>query len=208
MSHPGRAQLARNHVAGRQTTGFTLVEALVSITITALAGSVLLLAAESSIRTARDDVDRMIAEGLAQQLIDEVLGTRYMAIGASPYQYPLGPSAAELAAKRRAAYDDTDDFYQFLAEPAQDRWARALGQGDGKGGLRHPDFRAGSKRLVSWRQEIEVYYVSESNLSQRLTGSSTSNFRAVEARISRRQPDGSLRPLAQVRRVYAYLPSP
>ncbi len=194
--------------ARRAAGGFTLVEALVAMSITVMAASLILLATETSLRTSDDAVDTTIAAGMAQQLIDEIMGQRYRAIGIDPYQYPLGPNSWEQQGKGRERYDDTDDYHGLVARGAKDVWGKPLGEGDDIGGLRHPQFRVPAGYFGKWRQEVEVYYVNESNPSLRLAPNRASNFRAVEVRISREMPDGSLRPLAKLRRVYAYVPPP
>ena len=50
-----------------RTTGFSLIEALLALTITALAGSVLLLSVDTSLDTTTQAVERTIADGIAQQ---------------------------------------------------------------------------------------------------------------------------------------------
>ena len=78
--------------------GFSLAEAMIGMTIMALAGTVLLLGVETSLRTAIESEDEAVAAGMAEQLLDEILGHHYTSplIG-DPYQTPLGPSGAEAA---------------------------------------------------------------------------------------------------------------
>jgi type II secretory pathway pseudopilin PulG len=64
--------------------GFSLVEALVALSITSLAGAVLLLAVESSLGTTTEAVHRTIADGIAQQTLHEILTKRYTEKGESP----------------------------------------------------------------------------------------------------------------------------
>ena len=192
----------------RSRSGFTLVEALVALTLLVMASSVILLSVETSVGTASQSVESAIAEGIADQVIDEVLGNRYHAIGATPDQYPLGPSSWEQAGNGRERFNDIDDFHGFLTPNAEDRWGYALGTGDGEGGQRQTDLQVRDGFFDNWRQKIEVYYVNESNLSQRLSGNQTSNFRAVEVTISHTAPDGTLHLLAKRRRVLAYVPVP
>jgi prepilin-type N-terminal cleavage/methylation domain-containing protein len=189
--------------------GFTLVEALMAISILAVAGSVLLLAVESSLQTTWDAVDKTIADGIAQQVLDEVMTKRYMAIDAGPTDAvsTLGPSNTEKAGTGRERYNDTDDFRNFSASPIKGIYGERLGTGNDEGGQRHPAFHVPASKLDGWRQRIEVYYVDPSNHSIRLT-SSTSYYRAVEVHIEYVDADGSVRPLATRKRVYAYLPPP
>jgi hypothetical protein len=181
---------------------------MVAITITALAGAVMLLAIETTVINTTEAVDQAIAAGMARQLVDEVLGARYCAVGEDPQQYPLGASAWEQAGDGRERFNDTDDYRGFSAQPPEDVWGLPLGDDDGAGDLRHPSFRAPAGRFEAWRQQIDVYYVDGNNLTQRLPAGVTSNYRAVEAIVYRQERDGALRELSRVRRIFAYVPAP
>jgi hypothetical protein len=71
--------------------------------------------------------------------------------------------------------------------------------------LRHANFRSPSG-FESWRQRIEVYYVSESDPSTALANSQTSDYRAVEVVIERRLSSGDYLELARRRRIVANVP--
>jgi type II secretory pathway pseudopilin PulG len=187
---------------------FTLVEALVAISIMALAGSVLFLAATSSLETLDDAVRRVIAEGMADQLLNEVVTKRYMESGESPTAWPLGPAPNEASGNGRELFDDTDDFHQFSAQPAEGVWGEELGTGDDLGGQRHPNFVIPDNTFDQFRQRVRVYYVDPANLALPLADGQVSDYRAVEVAIDHVRPDGSLREIAVRRRVYAYLPPP
>ncbi len=209
QQRPERATAGPNRDSdSRLRRGFSLVEALVAITIMAMASAVVLLGIETSVQNADFNVDSMIAEGMAQQLIDEVLGTRYTGAATDPYQYPLVASSWELAGKGRERFDDTDDFNGFVANGAEDIWGQPLGTDDGQGGLRHESLRVRSGLFADWRQKVAVYYVDSNDPSVKLSGNKTSNYRAVEVTISRKGADGVDRTLASLRRVYAYVPAP
>lgn len=186
--------------------GFTLTEALVAITLTSMAGAALLLSTQGALSTNEDALDETIAQGLAEQMIDEVLGATYGAKGANPRDTYLGPNAWETQGSGRERYSDTDDFNGFRAQPAVDRWGSSLGRGNGAGGTRHASLALRSGYFTKWRQEIDIYYVSESDPSVKLGSGQTSYVRAVEVRIFRDDGNGRRRPLATVRRVYAYVP--
>jgi type II secretory pathway pseudopilin PulG len=185
---------------------FTLVEALIAISITAIAASALLLGTTTSLQATRDAQNQTIAVGMAQHLMDEVLGNAYMDPGGAPYATTLGPESGETSKPGRQLFDDIDDFNGQRTQPPKDRWGVALGTDDGQGGMRHPNFRVPAGLLDNWRQEIDVYYVNETNLTTRLPAGQTSDYRAVEVRIMATDPDGRVRELAKVRRVVAYVP--
>lgn len=188
--------------------GFTLTEALVALSLTAMAGAVLLVSAQSALDTGDEALEQTIALGMAQQLIDEALGATYCAKDASPTDTFLGRNSYEDGGLGRERYSDTDDYNGLRISPAEDRFGSTLGTGNGAGTARHANFRLRSNYFTNWRQEVDIYYVSDSNPSVRLTGTSTSNSRAVEVRITRTDSAGRRRELAKVRRVYSYVQPP
>jgi prepilin-type N-terminal cleavage/methylation domain-containing protein len=190
----------------RVRRGFSLVEAMVAITVLALAGSVLLLAVDTSLQTTTEAVDRSIADGLAQQLLDEISLQHFMEPGTACTD-PLGPSGWENSGKGRERYNDTDDFHNFAAHPAEGLWGEPLGTGNGDGNARHSAFQVPTNYFNSWRQRVEVYFVDPSDPSERLT-SGSSEYRGIEVTIERIEPDGTVRPLASRKKVIAYVPPP
>ena len=195
----------RNRATRRQ--GFTLSESLIAITVAATAGGALMMSMGSSVETTRYTLDKMIAAGLAEQVMDEVMGTRYAGVGDGATQWPLGASSDEIASGVRDGYDDTDDFADFTASPPEDPFGLAVGEGDPLGSARHSEFKIPSGYVSSWTQEIEVYYVDESDPTIRLDDGDTSSLRAVEVNIYEPTTSGSTRLLVSLRRVYAYVPS-
>src|SRR5262245_37131325 len=80
----------------RNCDAFTLIEALIALSITSLAGAVLLLSVQSSLETTVEAVQRTIADGIAQQTIDEILTKRYMEPADDPLSNLLGPITGEI----------------------------------------------------------------------------------------------------------------
>lgn len=186
---------------------FSLVEALVALTITTLAGSVVLLAVESCLTSTSDAVDRLIADGMATQLLDEISTKRFMAAGDSPLIIS-GPGSHETGGPGRSLFNDLDDYKAFSAKPAKGIYGETLGTGNDIGGVRSSNFCIPTTQFTNWRQRVEIYFVSPTDHSVKLTGASTSYFRAAEVTIEYVHPDGRVIPLANRRRVYAYLPPP
>lgn len=129
---------------------------MVSIALTAIAGAVLLSGMEATIATTEDALARTVALGMAEQLMDEVVGQRYHEAGASAYDTTLQPGSAEKLRGNRSLYDDIDDYNGYRCQPPTDRWGSLLGQGDGAGacGRRGSGFPAtispsGSSRWTS-----------------------------------------------------------
>ncbi len=190
----------------RLAAAFTLVEALVAISITAIAASVLVLGIHTSLQTTDETLKQTIATGLAEQLLDEVLGARYHAVGSDGYETSLGRSSWEAEGSGRERYNDIDDYNGLRIQPPEDRWGVALGTEDGQGAQRHPGFFAPNGLLDNWRQEIDVYYVDATDLTTRLPLGQVSDYRAVEVRILYVDPHRGSRPVVNLRRVVAYVP--
>lgn len=186
---------------------FTLIEAMVAIAITALAGSVLLLAVETSLETTTDGVDHLLAEGIADQILDEISTKRFMSIGSTPTYVPFVRSSYEAAGAGRSRYNDTDDYHNYVAFPLKGMWGETLGTGDDAGGSRHPQFAIASDYFSNWRARVEIYFVNPNDPSQRLA-SGTSCYRAAEVNVEYVSPTGTVNLLADRRRVYAYVPPP
>lgn len=188
-------------------TGFTLIEALVAIALAALAGSALLLGTSTSLKTTHDAQEQAIALAMAQQLMDEVMGTGYLNDSGSAYAVTIRPDSGEMAGSSRQLFDDIGDFNGYRCQPPKDSWGIELGKDDGAGGLRNANFQVTPGMFDNWQQQVDVYYVSESDPMTRLSSGQTGDYRAVEVRIVYVDPSGPTRELAKLRRVVAYVPS-
>ena len=139
---------------------FTLIEAMVAITMIAMMSTVVMLGTGTVIDSADDALHRTIATGLAEQLMDEVMGTKYSEDISVPLLSTLSASISEQDGVDRSAYNDIDDFNfagtGYAANGPVDPWGIAIGQGHGAGGLRNADFRVATGFFHDWRQEIEV----------------------------------------------------
>jgi prepilin-type N-terminal cleavage/methylation domain-containing protein len=185
--------------------GFTLIEAMVSIALTAVAASVLLLGTTASLQTTDEAMQKTIAYGMAQQLMDEAVGCRYMELGGSPYDAVPRPSAAESTRGTRELFDDIGDFSGHRGQAPVDLYGVALGMDDGQGGQRNPAFQCPAGFFADWRQEIDVYYVADTDLTSPLPAGQTSDYRAVEVRIIYNDPNRGPRELAKIRRIVTYV---
>src|SRR5436190_342117 len=118
----------------RTRTAFTLIEALAAIGIMALAGSVLLLAAQTSLDATDEAAKQAIAQGICEQVLDEIMSKRYMEAGSTYNQNTLSHGAGETT---RLSFDDSDDFNGYSVQPIQGTYGQTLGTGDDAGGQRH-----------------------------------------------------------------------
>lgn len=184
---------------------FTLVEATIAVALAVTAAGVLLMGVSSSQQTADEALKRTIATGIAEQLMDEILGKRYCADPNNGYETSLSRSSWEATGQGRERYNDIDDFNGVRTQPPTDLYGVALGTDNGEGGQRHTMFQAPSGLMSKWRQEVDVYYVRETDLTTRLTGQ-TSDYRMVEVRITEEVPGIGRREWAKLKRVVAYVP--
>jgi type II secretory pathway pseudopilin PulG len=191
----------------RGQAGFTLIEALISTAIATMAGSALLLGISSSIQTTDAVLEQILAEGMAQQLMDEIAGCRYVEAGTGPRPTTLGTESGEASGASRALFDDLDDFHGLNVAAPRDLWGVALGKDNGLGGQRHGNFRAPKNYFSGWRQRVEVYYVDEANLATPLPAGQTSDYRLVRVRILIDLPQKSPRQISELKRVFAYVPN-
>ena len=116
--------------------GFTLVEAVVSTAIVTMAGSALLLGVASAIDATDMVLEQALAEGMAQQLMDEIAGRRYAEPGVGAHQTSLGPGVGRVDRPSRADFDDLDDYHRLNVSPPRDLWGIPLGRDDGAGSRR------------------------------------------------------------------------
>jgi len=124
-----------------------------AISFTATAGSVLLLGIGGSLQTTSDILHETVAQGMAQQLMDELLGIPLAGI---------------------------DDYETRGTQPPTDSSGIELGKEDGEGSTRHANFFAptdpNSGRIAmfqGWLQEVDIVDV----------GKADEPSRAIEVRI-------------------------
>jgi len=185
---------------------FSLIEALVALTITSMAGAVLLLSVQTALDTTIEAVDKTIADGLAQQAIDEILTKRYVGPGENPLTTTLAPLASELKNVGTSLFDDVDDYNGYVAQPPKGIYGEPLGTGDDSGNLRLNSFRLRNDYFQNWRLRVDVYYVDPNN--HLVKSAAPTNFRAVEVNVELLRANGAAFPLANRKRVVVYLPPP
>jgi type II secretory pathway pseudopilin PulG len=193
----------------RKRRGFSLIEALVALTIVMVAGAALLARFGDQGRFVADSLDETVAEGMASQLMNEIAGCRYVAVGESPLSTAsFGPSAYEAAGVGRERYNDVDDYHGYSKSPPVDRFGVPLGTEDAGGITRHPKHQAPSLPFANWRQSVAVYFVDDNNPTVRLSAGTPSYHKEVEIVISYADPQEGTVELARVSRVFAYVPTP
>ena len=208
---------------GRPRAAFSLVEAMIAISMLALVGSVLLSASQATLSATGQSTEQTIAYGIARQFLDEAVGLPFVSHSFNgPGNDPnTGVFSATLGGANgtgvRTGWDDCDDAdgagSGYSSHPVQDRWGQEFGQGNGTANTaRQANFRVRDDFFDSWRVETEVYNVDPNNFSSRTSTTNSTYYRAIEVRVYRQQPSGSSpnpnpkTPLATLRRVHVYVP--
>jgi type II secretory pathway pseudopilin PulG len=198
--------LARRAAPVRSRGAFSLIEALIALSITSLAGAVLLLSVQSSLDTTLEAVERTIADGVAQQTLDEILTKRWAGPEDSPLSANLGALTNELLGLGTSLFDDTDDYAGYIATPLKGTFGEVLGTGDDNGNLRLANFRVRSDFFQTWRTRVVINYVSPDDHT--VVSAAPTNFRAIEVYVEKSISGGRYFPLAMRKRVIAYIPPP
>ena len=185
-------------------SGFTLVEAVASMAIVTVAGSAMLMGIASTIDTTDMVLEQAQAEGIAQQLMDEIAGCRYSEPGSNGHG-TLGPESGEVNAASRAAFDDLDDYSGLNVSP-RDPWGIVIGSDDGAGSSRPAALQLPTTILQGWSERVEVYYADPSNFAAPLAAGQTSDYKVVSVSVYRQESGQPARRLVQVTRVFSYVP--
>ncbi|MBM3999708.1 MAG: hypothetical protein FJ297_09255 [Planctomycetes bacterium] len=199
---PSDRRLARRESSARRAA-FTLVEALLAMALAAVAASSILVAGYATLFELTGGMDRMLASGVARQVMNEIVGKPYCEPGTSAFATTLGTESGEAD---RSRFDDIDDYAKYACAPPADRWGVPLGQGDASGGSRPAAFQASSVCFSTWSVSVGVHYVAEGDWAVDLPAGQTSGYRAVDVVVSKTE-QGIPRELARLRRVVAHVPN-
>ena len=167
----------------------------------------LLSASMNSVSMADSSLRRYQALGIGQGVIDEISGMRYMAVGADPYDTFLGPNSAE-SATGRSAFNDLDDYNAYSEQPLKEKGGQSLGNENGDGSTRDPNFRVPSTYFTRWRMQTSVYYVNEGVWTTALSNTSPTSYRTLQVKIQYNDPTLGYIDLANLVRTFAYVPEP
>ncbi len=188
----------------RRRVGFSLIEALVALTLLAVAGAVMLQATDATLVTVDYQYETMAAQGVARQLMEEICSRRFHELGTDPYGVAPGPTNWESAGDGRSRFDDVDDYANYKTRPVLDLWGQPLGSEDGEGGLRAAAYRAPRTYLDRWRVRVRIGYTDSPEKTPDWSGSQAGPYRVIRITIHRIQDDGSRFRLARLQRVITY----
>lgn len=189
--------------------GFSLMEAVVAMSIVAFASSVLLLGVEATMESVEEQEEITIADGMARQMLDEIQGQSWVdpALRSHPYQTSLSASPDELVGPGRSRFDDTDDYNNYISTPPVNIEGKALAATDSTGDTLPEAFRPRSNFLSNWRLTVEVAYLNENDHSVQMADYQPTNYRVLVCRVYRRNRDNTWREIVSRERVISYIPA-
>lgn len=190
-------------------TGFSLMEAVVAMSIVAFASSVLLLGVEATMQSVEEQEEITIADGMARQILDEIQGQNWVdpALRSQPYQTSLSASPDELIGPGRSLFDDTDDYNNYQATPPVHLNGKALAATDSTGDTLPEAFRPRSSFLSDWRLTVEVAYLNENNHAVQVADYQPTSYRVLICRVYRQNRDNTWREIVTRQRVISYIPA-
>ena len=183
----------------RRRSGFSMVEALIAVTITTIGGAALLTSIGAAVHTSTDAAHRAVARGLAEQMIDEIAAQRFPA-STNPM----------LAVTSRISFDDIDDYDGWSARPPQVREGLAVGN---EGGIvfgvtqpRLEAMRADADLIGLFTRRVDVERIRPDGGSGWTVVSQHTNFRRVTVRVDYTDAQSNTATLAEISRVFTYVP--
>ncbi len=179
--------------------GFSMIESLMGVTITTVAGAALLTSIGAAVRSSTDAMHASVARGLAEQLMDEIAAVRFPAAANST---PAGST--------RENFDDLDDYAGWSESPPADRRGRELGtEGSLILGVEIPrlfQMRPEPNVIASFQRAVEIERVQPDAGNGWTVVSQPTNFRRVTVTVSRRNARNVLIPLARTSRIFSHVP--
>ncbi len=192
-----RTCVTTSAVATALRRGITLIESLIAVSLTTLAGGALLTAVGSTIQISSDSLYTAMAQGMADQLMDEIASVKF----------PRSTETSWNQGSGRTAFDDLDDYNGWNASPPQTRDGFALGterMSFGVSSMPRPNnFQPDPRLLNRFRQQVTVEKIVESSGNAWVVVTSPTSLRRVTVTISYTDARGQTRPLAVQSRVFS-----
>jgi len=176
-----------------------MVEAVVAVAITSIAGGALLASLGGAVRSSSDAMHAAVARGLAEQLMEEIAATRF----------PAGTNTTPIGVGR-TGFDDIDDFDVWSSSPPVDRSGNTLGL-DGLDAAAQPATRPAALQpaagfIAAFAREVDVERVEPDTGSSWNIVTGHTNFRRVTVRVKHTDAQSHIRTLAELTRVFSYVP--
>ena len=176
--------------------GVTLIETLMAVSLMTFAASALLTAVSSSVKISTDSLHTAIANGLADQLMDEIAGV----------SFPTGSGSGSGSGIGRTGFANLDAYNGYNMSPPQARNGLAIGtegaNSSGSAIYRPQQFQPDPRLLAHYRQQVLVEKIADSGNTWSVV-SQSSTLRRVTVTISYTDATGTTTPLAVQVRVFS-----
>lgn len=185
-------------------TGLTLVESLVSVTITTIAGVALFSAIGASLGASYSVLNQNIGTGLADQMLEELAAVRF----------PTSDDTRPSYAATRKDFDDLDDYDNWSASPPVNKSGYPLGKEPltileryliTRPSLLEPD----NSFLSRLTREVNVERIKPDNSSGWLVTTDDTDFRRITVTIKLAMTtDANSRShtISEATRIFSYVP--
>jgi len=186
--HPKRLVQYRN--------GFSMLEAMIAITLTTMAGTAIVTGLSASVQSSTYLNHLAMARGLAEQLAQEISAAEF-------------PTASDVVSTSttRDGFNDLDDYHNWSSSPPVDRTGRTLGtQSVTAGAQRVAAMRVDTALLSRFRREVVVERVTPNQTSGWDTTIQNSNYRRVTIRVGFQDNEGTEQQLIEQTQIYSYVP--
>jgi hypothetical protein len=184
----------------RRRGGFSMVEALIAVSITTIAGGALLSALGAAVLSSTEAAHATVARGLAAQLMDEIAAAGF----------PMGGvQGSTVSNGSREGFDDIDDYHQWSERPPATRAGVPLGTDAAAAGMRLKELQADGQFLSQWTREVQVERVqpASNSASGWQPTSQQSNFRRVTVRVKLTDAQNNTQTLVENVRIFSHVPS-
>lgn len=183
-------------IPGRKTnvgtirSGVTFVETVIAITLTTFVAGALLTSVTSTVQVGSDGYHSAIANGLADQLMDEIAAVKFPG-----GQTPVSGSG-------RTGFDDLDDYSGYNISPPQCRSGAVIGTEAGAD-TRPIQFQPDPRIYSRYRQQVTVEKIADTTGTSWNTVTTPTPLRRVTVTISYTDAAGVTTPLATQVRVFS-----
>ena len=191
-----------NRLQRSRRTGITLVESLVSVTITVIAGTALFSAIGASLGASYSALNSNIGAGLADQLLEEMSAVRF----------PTSSDSRPTATGNRSQFNDLDDYHKWSSTPPENKTGYALGNEPltvlsaypiARPTLLKPD----SDFLQRLTREVTVEKIRLNSSSEWEVTTSDTDYRRVTVTIKLAMQAGAPRQtIKETTRIFSYVP--
>ena len=187
----------RRQTPALRRQGITLVETVITVSLTTFVASALLTSVSSSVQVSTVSLQTSIANGLADQLMDEIACVKF----------PSASTAGTPAGMGRTGFDDLDDYNGYNVSPPQARSGDLIGteaaNAAGSQIIRPQQFQPDPRSLSRYRQQVTVEKIAESTGNSWVTVTQSTTLRRVTVTISHTDAQGKTTPLAFQVRIFS-----